>query len=127
MRKSKKDKDVNLEVKSLKVRKLLCSWCGECSGVAMTDRRTKHKDGSALAEDENIYDQEPCSTCKEAMIQGVTVVEVDAARERTGRWVVIKESAARNIFREHAFRGDGTVHPKIAVDVEVFDSLFNGD
>ena len=42
---SKKDKDVSLEVVSLKVRKLVCSWCGECSCIVMTDRRTKHTDG----------------------------------------------------------------------------------
>ncbi len=120
-----KNKEVNLEVATLKVRKMICSWCGECSGVAMTDRRTKHTDGSPLADGEDIYDPNPCDTCKEGMAQGVTVIAVDANRERTGRWVVVKEEAAKKIFREHALRGDGTVHPKVAIDDETFDLLFS--
>ena len=77
-----------------------------------------------MGDEENIYDPNPCDACREGMARGVTIIEVDAARERTGNWVVIKEEVAQRIFREHAFREDGTVFEKIAVDVEVFESYF---
>lgn len=85
----------------------VCFWCGEARGVVLLG---SNKGKEAPREMVTGYD--PCSSCKENMAQGITLVEaapsirypdrpeIQAGVVPTGRWLVVKEDALGRVFNE---------------------------
>lgn len=79
---------------------MLCSWCGEPSGVALLGRLPNDKE----APREAVFDDVPCEKCEKGMARGITLIAaeiVDGKPKRTGAWWVITEDAARRMFEGH--------------------------
>lgn len=111
----------------------VCFFCGKTKNqVAFLGRIGGKKDLEAPRE--CIIDYEPCDECKQAMSQGVTVIEVTTSNDNnippmtiaengthwypTGRWTVVKPEA----FKDNKFKAGS----KTCCDTKSFEELFGG-
>lgn len=92
----------------------VCFWCGEEKNEVALMRHVgdgrKHEDFEMPRY--AVIDYEPCEHCREMMAKGFTVLEATSSPNKvtnvaiqdgvypTGRYVVIKNEAARRIFAE---------------------------
>ena len=96
-----------------------CFFCMEAKEVLL-DRRLR-KTLPRMA----VYDHEPCDKCKDWMKQGIILISVRPGPDRenpyrTGGWVVIKEDAFKQIFKD----SDEALRKRIAfVEDEVWDAV----
>lgn len=118
----------------------VCFWCGEIDGLALMGRIRK-KDpytGRAVrgsdeeAPRQAVLDYEPCPKCAEHMSLGVTCMEATTVQPSdnrpeiqkgiypTGRFCVIKEEAANNVFPGYDLKTGG----KIFIEDVVFEQVF---
>ena len=75
----------------------VCFWCGKEDGTILMLGRNKGKEAPRHV----IGTMEPCATCKTNMATGITLMEATFDNDEpkpTGRWVVMKEEAARRVF-----------------------------
>lgn len=77
----------------------LCFFCGNEKEVILPGRLK----GDVEAPRQAVWNKEPCNTCKDYMKKGIMLISVKDGTDkenpyRTGRIVVIKEEAAKEIF-----------------------------
>jgi hypothetical protein len=79
---------------------MVCFYCGDDYGVALLG----HCKGDAEAPRRAVFEMTPCPTCEGHMKLGVIFIETleddPVNPSRTGRIVVIKEEAVREIIKE---------------------------
>ena len=89
-----------------------CFFCGESKGIALMGKLKNDAEAPKTC----IVDYEPCDKCKENMTLGVTLIEAteenlyglpsvkasncDLELYLTGRWCVLKEERAKEIFND---------------------------
>ena len=84
---------------------LVCFVCGNDTGEIALMGRLK---GDIEAPRRSVLPgSEPCAECREHMKAGIILISVKDGSDqknpyRTGGWVVIKEEAAKNIFKDNA-------------------------
>ena len=75
----------------------VCQWCGEDTGeVVLLGAAYKGETPMRM-----VINDVPCPPCQTSMDKGITLIEareVGGKPERTGRWCVITEDAARRLF-----------------------------
>lgn len=108
-----------------------CFFCGKDTGVALLGRM---KD-DAEAPHHIIVDYEPCDDCKAIMAQGITLLEatntppapdmppVQKNTWLTGRYMVIREPAFRNIINDPELAENIIKAGKAFIDPQTFEAL----
>jgi hypothetical protein len=87
---------------------MICSLCGEGSGVALLGANKGKKAPG------KILDREPCQKCKDYMKLGIILVEVDEEKSkgdlknpyRTGRFFVVSEDFIRRAITDPSMKND---------------------
>lgn len=110
-----------------------CFFCGKDTGVALLGRLK----GDAEAPHRIVADYEPCDDCKALMAQGITLLEATGTPPApemppvqenvwlTGRFMVVKEPAFRNIIDNPVLADEIIEKGKAFIDHQTFEMLMS--
>ena len=109
----------------------VCFWCGKERGDLVLFGRMKNDAEAPL---HMVVDFEPCEHCRKEMAQGFTLIEatnfpncvcdreIQSGVYPTGRYVVVRVDAARQMFGNPNIKIGG----KAFLDARVFGEMFGG-